>query len=86
MEEGVRFAECLTPEEVQVDADNTARALVAEKQVFDAGTGQLTSSGEKVVLPARTVLSGGRYAAEHGTGSGRRTELRVGRALFPGSR
>ncbi len=56
LEEGVRFAECLTPEEVLVDENNTARALVAEKQFFDAGTGRLTSSGEKVVLPAHSIL------------------------------
>ncbi len=56
LEEGVKFAECLTPEEVQVDAADTAMALVAEKQAFETGTGQLVPTGEKVVLPARTIL------------------------------
>jgi NADPH-dependent glutamate synthase beta subunit-like oxidoreductase/NAD(P)H-flavin reductase len=56
LEEGVQFAECLTPEEVRVDADDTAAALVVEKQAFDAGTGKLTPTGEKITLRARTIL------------------------------
>ncbi len=56
LEEGVRFAECLAPQEVQVDAYNKAAALLAEKQMLDPATGQLTPGGEKVLLPARTIL------------------------------
>ncbi len=56
LEEGVKFAECLTPEEVQVDAANMAAALVLEKQAFETGTGQLVPTGERVTLPARTIL------------------------------
>jgi NADPH-dependent glutamate synthase beta subunit-like oxidoreductase/NAD(P)H-flavin reductase len=56
MEEGVKFAECLAPEEVQVDAGNRAAALVAVKQRFEEATGQLVPTAEKVTLPARTVL------------------------------
>ncbi len=56
LEEGVKFAECLAPQEVRVDATNTASALIAEKQRFDEGTGQLVPSGEKVTLPARSIL------------------------------
>jgi NADPH-dependent glutamate synthase beta subunit-like oxidoreductase/NAD(P)H-flavin reductase len=56
MEEGVKFAECLTPEEVLVDRANTARALVVEKQKFDEGTGRLVATGERLTLPARTIL------------------------------
>ena len=56
LEEGVRFAECLAPEEVVVDAAGTASALVAEKQTFDAGTGKLSPTGERITLPARTIL------------------------------
>jgi NADPH-dependent glutamate synthase beta subunit-like oxidoreductase/NAD(P)H-flavin reductase len=55
-EEGVRFAECLAPDEVQVDSTGSARALRVEKQVFDEGTGRLTPTGEKIVLPARSIL------------------------------
>ncbi len=56
LEEGVRFAECLAPQEVEVDQANTAQSLIFEKQTFDAGTGRLTPTGEKVTLPARTIL------------------------------
>ena len=56
MEEGVRFAECLTPEEVVLDARGSAAALRLEKQRLDEGTGQLMPTGEKIVLPARTIL------------------------------
>ncbi len=56
LEEGVRFAECLTPEEVEVDAFGSAKALRLEKQRFDEATGKLVPSGERVTLPARTIL------------------------------
>jgi NADPH-dependent glutamate synthase beta subunit-like oxidoreductase/NAD(P)H-flavin reductase len=56
LEEGVRFAECLAPEEVEVDEFGSAKALRLEKQRLDEGTGKLAPTGEKVVLPARTIL------------------------------
>ncbi len=56
MEEGVKFAECLAPEEVEVDTGHRAVSLVAVKQRLDEGTGQLVATSEKVILPARTVL------------------------------
>ncbi len=56
LEEGVRFAECLAPQEVEVDGFGSAKALWLEKQAFDAATGQLMATGEKVVLPARAIL------------------------------
>jgi NAD(P)H-flavin reductase len=56
LEEGVRFAECLAPEEVEVDAFGSAKALRLERQRLDEATGTLVSTGEKVVLPARTIL------------------------------
>ena len=56
MEEGVRFAECLAPEEVEVDEYQCAKALHLEKQRIDEATGKLVASGEKVVIPARTIL------------------------------
>ncbi len=55
-EEGVRFAECLVPLEVDVDRGGSAKALRMEKQRLDEATGQLTATGEKVVLPAKTIL------------------------------
>ncbi len=56
MEEGVRFAECLAPQEVEVDAAGSAKALRLEKQALDAATGRLAGNGEFVTLPARSVL------------------------------
>jgi len=45
LEEGVRFAESLTPEEVEVDDAGAAKALCLR-----------SASGESVVLPARSIL------------------------------
>ncbi len=56
LEEGVRFAECLAPEEVEVDDLGSAKALRLEKQRLDEATGKLAPTGEKLVLPARTIL------------------------------
>ena len=55
-EEGARFAECLAPEEVVVDAAGAADALRFQKYIFDEATGKMSASGEMVVLPARTIL------------------------------
>ena len=55
-EEGVRFAECLAPEEVEVDAAGSAAALRFQKYQWDDATGKLSGSGERVTLPARTIL------------------------------
>jgi NADPH-dependent glutamate synthase beta subunit-like oxidoreductase/NAD(P)H-flavin reductase len=55
-EEGVRFAECLAPQEVGVDATGSAKTLHLEKQRLDDATGKLVPTGETVVLPARTIL------------------------------
>jgi NADPH-dependent glutamate synthase beta subunit-like oxidoreductase/NAD(P)H-flavin reductase len=55
LEEGVRFAECLVPEEVHVDATGSAMAVRFDKHRFDEGLG-LWPSGDKVVLPAKTIL------------------------------
>jgi len=56
LEEGVRFAECLAPEEVEIDRFGAAKALRLEKQAFDEGTGRLAATGQKIVLPARSIL------------------------------
>jgi NADPH-dependent glutamate synthase beta subunit-like oxidoreductase/NAD(P)H-flavin reductase len=55
-EEGVRFAECLAPEEVLVDTAGAAEALRFQKYAFDESTGKMSASGERVVLPAKTIL------------------------------
>ncbi|MGI8959516.1 MAG: FAD-dependent oxidoreductase [Bryobacteraceae bacterium] len=55
LEEGVRFAECLVPEEVQVNSSGSAMAVRFDKHRFDDGLG-LSPTGDKVVIPARTIL------------------------------
>jgi NADPH-dependent glutamate synthase beta subunit-like oxidoreductase/NAD(P)H-flavin reductase len=55
-EEGVRFAECLAPEEVEVDAAGSAAALRFQKYRVDAESGRLMATGEMVTLPAKTIL------------------------------
>jgi len=56
LEEGVRLAECLAPQEVEVDTGGSALALKLEKQRFDDATGQLLPTGEIITLPARSIL------------------------------
>jgi NADPH-dependent glutamate synthase beta subunit-like oxidoreductase/NAD(P)H-flavin reductase len=55
-EEGVRFAESLTPEEVEVDAAGAANALRFRKFHWDDAAGKLVASDETVTLPAKTIL------------------------------
>ena len=55
-EEGVRFAECLAPEEVELDAAGSAAALRCQKYRHDDATGKLIATGESVTLPAKTIL------------------------------
>jgi NADPH-dependent glutamate synthase beta subunit-like oxidoreductase/NAD(P)H-flavin reductase len=55
MEQGVRFAELLAPAEVEVDAFEHVVALKLQRQVIGED-GRPHSTGERVVLPARSVL------------------------------
>ncbi len=55
-EEGVRFAECLAPEEVEVDAAGSAASLRFQKYRHDDAAGKLIATGESITLPARTIL------------------------------
>ena len=52
-EEGVRFAECLAPEEVMVDSAGAAESLRFRKT---QSSPESKDSGEMAVLPARTIL------------------------------
>ncbi|MGH7089839.1 MAG: FAD-dependent oxidoreductase, partial [Stellaceae bacterium] len=56
MEEGIRFAEGLSPEAVETDRFGHARALTLARHRIDAGTGKLLETEERVTLPARTIL------------------------------
>src|SRR5206468_2353947 len=56
MEEGIRFAECLAPEEVILDENGAASALELDKLAHDPATGKFVNTGETVTLPARSIL------------------------------
>ena len=56
MEEGVRFAECLAPQAVHLDAHGAAGEIQFGLQAWDDSEGRLKATGESVTLPARTVL------------------------------
>jgi NADPH-dependent glutamate synthase beta subunit-like oxidoreductase/NAD(P)H-flavin reductase len=60
MEEGIRFAELLTPVEIDVDVFGQAAALrLSRHSVAEVGGGRPEPDqgpGEEVVLPARTIL------------------------------
>jgi NADPH-dependent glutamate synthase beta subunit-like oxidoreductase/NAD(P)H-flavin reductase len=56
MEEGIRFAECVAPESVEVDDYGHAAALVLKRHKFDDGPKQLAATGEMLTLPARSIL------------------------------
>src|SRR5262249_33221158 len=56
LQEGIRVAECLTPEEVEVDRYGHAAALHLLLHFFDPATGKMSVSGEPVRLPARSIL------------------------------
>ena len=56
LEEGVRFAECLSPESVAIDNYGHASAITFSQLTLDADTGKLIPSGRMTTLPARSVL------------------------------
>jgi NADPH-dependent glutamate synthase beta subunit-like oxidoreductase/NAD(P)H-flavin reductase len=56
MEEGIRIAECLTPEEIEIDQWGQAVALKFTHRAIDAETGKPAGDKLAVTLPARTIL------------------------------
>ena len=56
MEEGIRFAEGLSPEAVEVDEWGHAKALTLARHRIDEASGKLLETEERVTLPARTIL------------------------------
>jgi NADPH-dependent glutamate synthase beta subunit-like oxidoreductase/NAD(P)H-flavin reductase len=56
MEEGIRFAECLAPEAVEVDRFGHAEALTLLKHGVEEGTGKIIPTNERVTLKARSIL------------------------------
>jgi NADPH-dependent glutamate synthase beta subunit-like oxidoreductase/NAD(P)H-flavin reductase len=55
MEEGMRFAELLSPVAVEIDQYGHAKALKLSRQAIGEG-GKIKASGEEVMLPARSIL------------------------------
>jgi NADPH-dependent glutamate synthase beta subunit-like oxidoreductase/NAD(P)H-flavin reductase len=56
LEEGIRFAECLAPEAVDVDQYGHASAIRFRVQALNESSGKLEATGESVTLPARSIL------------------------------
>jgi NADPH-dependent glutamate synthase beta subunit-like oxidoreductase/NAD(P)H-flavin reductase len=56
LEEGIHFAECLSPEEVGVDRFGHAVSITMSKLAWDAEKQKLASTGEMVTLPAKSIL------------------------------
>ncbi len=84
LEEGIRFAECLTPESVEVDSFGHAAALHVMRHTFDPATGKMSATGEPVRLPAQIDSGRRRHAAQY-RARPRRSRQRVpGRQMVPG--
>jgi NADPH-dependent glutamate synthase beta subunit-like oxidoreductase/NAD(P)H-flavin reductase len=56
LQEGIRFAECLTPEAVEIDQWGQATGLTVLHQAISAETGKPEGDASRVTLPARTIL------------------------------
>jgi NADPH-dependent glutamate synthase beta subunit-like oxidoreductase/NAD(P)H-flavin reductase len=56
LEEGVQFAECLSPEAVDVDRWGHAAALRMARSRFDTEAGRLAATGDSITLPAKSIL------------------------------
>ena len=83
LEEGMRFAEGLTPLGVELD-ELRPRARAAGSRCRSAAR---TASGSRrgaAELPARTILDRGRHAAQHRARARGRGALQARRPLFPG--
>jgi NADPH-dependent glutamate synthase beta subunit-like oxidoreductase/NAD(P)H-flavin reductase len=55
LEEGFRFAEGLSPARIETDRFGAAQAIAFERQALNED-GRMVATGERVTLPARTVL------------------------------
>ena len=56
LQEGIRFAECLTPEAVEIDQWGQATGLTVSHHAVDPETGKPSGEWERMTLPARTIL------------------------------
>ena len=56
LEEGIRFAEMLSPEEVHVDQFGHASQLTLREHRFDEAAGKVVATDRHVTIPARSIL------------------------------
>ena len=56
LEEGIYFAECLAPREVELDRHGNVGGIILSRQRFDEATRKLTDTGELVRLGAGSIL------------------------------
>jgi NADPH-dependent glutamate synthase beta subunit-like oxidoreductase/NAD(P)H-flavin reductase len=56
LQEGIQFAECLTPKEVEIDRHGHATALQMLLHEVDESTGKILPDGKPVRLPAKSIL------------------------------
>ncbi|HYL33248.1 MAG TPA: FAD-dependent oxidoreductase [Stellaceae bacterium] len=56
MEEGIRFAEMLAPEEVGLDRFGHAATITLQKWRYDDAIRKMVATDERVTLPAKTIL------------------------------
>jgi NADPH-dependent glutamate synthase beta subunit-like oxidoreductase/NAD(P)H-flavin reductase len=56
LEEGIHFAECLSPDEVGVDRFGHAVSITMAKLAWDAEKQKLVNTGEFATLPAKSIL------------------------------
>ncbi len=56
LQEGIRFAECLAPEEVETDLYGHVAALHVSKHTFEPETGKMSKTGAPLRLPAKSIL------------------------------
>ncbi|MEZ5352388.1 MAG: hypothetical protein R2762_07105 [Bryobacteraceae bacterium] len=56
LEEGIRFAECLSPTEVEINNFGAAKALRLRRSRWDPEQHKLIETGGESVLPAHTIL------------------------------
>ena len=85
-EEGVQFAECLSPESVEVDEYGRAAALELSRLHLSSGNEQARTR-RRIGDPAGSHHSGGRrHAAQHRARPRGRRQRRARRPLLPGRR
>ena len=85
LQEGFRFAECLSPALIETDDFGAARAIRFEMQMRDED-GRWQGTGETLRLPARTVLMAAGTTANSSIARDEPASLALDGDYFPGGR